>query len=110
MSENQENNSVQNVLASKPASWTGIGQRDVLAASFNGTGPSDFSKLQASPVIFTYNFPGVLGTADFQSDALPGSPVGFNSQRWDYSLKWPWVIEQRVLEVDPVVKTKAIVF
>ncbi|MDO9023193.1 DUF4214 domain-containing protein [Zwartia sp.] len=97
MSENQTNASVQNNLASKPANWTGVGQRDVLAASFNSIGPSDFAKLEASPVIFTYNFPGVLGTSDYPSDPLPGRPVSFNSQTWQYSLKWPWVIEQDVL-------------
>lgn len=88
---------VQNDLASKPVNWTGVGPRDLLAAGFNGVGPSDFSKLQSTPVTFTYNFPGLLGTTDFPAEPLPGNPVGFYYETWKYSLKWPWVIEQNVL-------------
>ena len=97
MSNNQSNQSALKSLAAKPENWTGIGQKDLAAGNFSGVGPSDFAKLQSSAVTFTYNFPGLLGTIDFPAEPLPGQAVGFRSETWPYSLKWPWVIEQSVL-------------
>ena len=60
--------------AAAPATWTGVGQADLLKAIQGEQGQQPiFQNLQNNEISLAYNFPGVLGTTDFTAATLGGN-------------------------------------
>ena len=70
--------------------WTGIGEKDLVIA-WQGWGsiPATFPKLQSVPLDFAYNFPGVLGTSDFDAKPIGGQKALQQAvfQKWSDAIR-----------------------